>query len=202
MSFKGTGGPRRLGIAIGVSVVVHIVAFCVFVMIGSGGGKETASSEPPPLPPPPDELSSVDQPAAVADMGAVTTRAEEDRLAAEEAAKPAKTKPAATKKPDQPKKADSPKKTESAKPKPAETKPAATKKPDQPKKSETAKTELAETESDEPRVEWKTYEVRPGDSLTKIARKCGCTVQELAKANGLRADANLNLGQKIKIKAE
>lgn len=198
MSFKGTGGVRRLGIAIGCSVAVHIVAFCVFVMIGAGGGKDAApSSEPPPLPPP-DEEAPIDQPAAVADTGAVTTRAEADRLAAEEAAKaekqkpsarPAKTRPAepkptVTKKPEQPKKAE----------------PA--KKPDQPKKSEASKPAAADADAEEPKGEWKTYEVRPGDSLTKIARKCGCTVQELAKANGLKVDANLNLGQKIKIRSE
>ena len=183
MSFKGTGGARRLGIAIGVSVAVHIVAFCAFVMIGSGGGKETVSSEPPPLPPP-EEAAPIGQPAAVADTGAVTTRAEEDRLASAETEKPVKPKTAA-------KKTETPKKTETAKPKTAEPKPVTAK-----------KTETAENESEAPKGEWKTYEVRPGDSLTKIARKCGCTVQELAKANGLKADANLNLGQKIKIKAE
>ena len=47
---------------------------------------------------------------------------------------------------------------------------------------------------------WKTYKVRPGDSLTRIARQCGCTVHELAKANGLSPTANLRLGQTLKVK--
>ena len=47
---------------------------------------------------------------------------------------------------------------------------------------------------------WKTYKVRPGDSLTRIARQCGCTVHELAKANGLSPTANLRLGQMLKVK--
>ena len=47
---------------------------------------------------------------------------------------------------------------------------------------------------------WKTYKVRPGDSLTRIARQYGCTVHELAKANGLSPTANLRLGQTLKVK--
>lgn len=47
---------------------------------------------------------------------------------------------------------------------------------------------------------WKSYKVKPGDSLTKIARACGCSVSELAKANGLSATASLKLGQTIKVK--
>ncbi len=47
---------------------------------------------------------------------------------------------------------------------------------------------------------WKTYKVKPGDSLTRIARSCGMTVQELAKANKLSPTANLRLGQTLKIK--
>ncbi len=47
---------------------------------------------------------------------------------------------------------------------------------------------------------WKSYKVKPGDSLTRIARSCGMTVQELAKANKLSPTANLMLGQTLKIK--
>ncbi len=47
---------------------------------------------------------------------------------------------------------------------------------------------------------WKSYKVKSGDSLTRIARSCGMTVQELAKANKLSPTANLMLGQTLKIK--
>lgn len=47
---------------------------------------------------------------------------------------------------------------------------------------------------------WKTYKVRPGDSLSRVARQFGCTVHELAKANGISPTANLRLGQTLKVK--
>ena len=185
MSFKGVGGSKRLGIAIAASVVVHIVAFGLFVSIGGGGGNDK-SSEPPPLPPPPPEL---EQPAAIADSvepaGKGEKKAEPADPVVDEAPK-AKSKPKA------------------AEAKPPEAKKPETRKPEakkpEAKKPETAKpAEEADAGADS--GEWKLYEVRPGDSLTKIAKKCGVTVQELAKANGLKPTANLNLGQKIKIKA-
>ena len=46
----------------------------------------------------------------------------------------------------------------------------------------------------------KKCKIKPGDSLTRIARQCGCTVHELAKANGLSPMANLRLGQTLKVK--
>ena len=186
MSFKGVGGSKRLGVAIAASVVVHIVAFGLFVSIGGGGGSDK-SSEPPPLPPPPAEL---DGPAAIADSVEPAGRGE-------------KTAPA------DPVVDEAPKAKSKSKPKAPEAKPAEAKKPDakkpdvkkpEAKKPETAKpAEEADAGADS--GEWKLYEVRPGDSLTKIAKKCGATVQELAKANGLKPTANLNLGQKIKIRA-
>ena len=41
--------------------------------------------------------------------------------------------------------------------------------------------------------------VKPGDNLTKIARKHGCTVAELIQENGLKNDAVIHPGQKLKI---
>ena len=41
--------------------------------------------------------------------------------------------------------------------------------------------------------------VRPGDSFDKIARANGCTIAELAAANGLQLDAILQLGQQLKL---
>ena len=189
MSFKGVGGSKRLGIAIAASVVVHIVAFGLFVSIGGGGGNDK-SSEPPPLPPPPPEL---EQPAAIADSVEPAGRGEKTAPAdpvVDEAPK-AKSKPkAAEAKPPEAKKPEA-RKPEAKKP---EAKKPETKKPEAAKPAE-------EADAGADSGEWKLYEVRPGDSLTKIAKKCGVTVQELAKANGLKPTANLNLGQKIKIKA-
>jgi len=49
-----------------------------------------------------------------------------------------------------------------------------------------------------------TYVVKKGDSLTSIAKECGCTPAELAKLNGktYKAFSKLWVGQKIKIKAK
>ena len=44
-----------------------------------------------------------------------------------------------------------------------------------------------------------TYTVKKGDSLWKIARANGCTVQALADANGLNANGVLQVGTKLKI---
>ncbi len=44
-----------------------------------------------------------------------------------------------------------------------------------------------------------TYIIKPGDNLTKIARKHGCTVAELIQENGLKSNAVIHPGQKLKI---
>jgi LysM repeat protein len=44
-----------------------------------------------------------------------------------------------------------------------------------------------------------TYTIKPGDSLAKIARKHGCTADELAKANGLKLTAVIHPGQTLKV---
>lgn len=72
-----------------------------------------------------------------------------------------------------------------------------------PLKAESKKPPVAKDEN--PDVEaakdgWKSYKVKAGDSLTKIARSCGITVQELAKVNGISPTANLMLGQSLKVK--
>ena len=43
------------------------------------------------------------------------------------------------------------------------------------------------------------HTVCPGDSFDKIARANGCTIAELAAANGLQLDAILQLGQQLKL---
>ncbi|MGN0847984.1 MAG: LysM peptidoglycan-binding domain-containing protein [Kiritimatiellia bacterium] len=83
---------------------------------------------------------------------------------------------------------------EAAAPKKPDVKKAEGKKPEATKKPAPAKDEKS------PAAGWKSYKVKPGDSLTKIARACGCTVHELARANGLSPTANLMVGQTIKIR--
>lgn len=46
-----------------------------------------------------------------------------------------------------------------------------------------------------------TYTIKPGDNLTRIARKHGCSVSELIKENGLKSDALIHPGQQLKIPA-
>lgn len=80
--------------------------------------------------------------------------------------------------------------------------------PEHPRKAETkhhqAKTPERTLQKGEPTAGvptgWKTYKVRPGDSLSRLARQSGCTVHELAKKNGLSPTASLRLGQTLKVK--
>lgn len=79
--------------------------------------------------------------------------------------------------------------------------------PEHPKTTEakrSAKTPERTAPKDNPSVGapagWKTYKVRPGDSLSRLARQSGCTVHELAKMNGLSPTASLRLGQTLKVK--
>ena len=44
-----------------------------------------------------------------------------------------------------------------------------------------------------------TYTIKPGDSLTKIARKHDCTVEALARENNLKVSSVIHPGQKLKI---
>ena len=50
--------------------------------------------------------------------------------------------------------------------------------------------------------EIETYVVRSGDTLSKIAKRCSCTLDELAKLNGksIKALSRLQVGQKIRVK--
>lgn len=57
------------------------------------------------------------------------------------------------------------------------------------------------TAAPERRRETAGYTVRAGDSLTKIARKHGCTVAEIAAINGFKQDKMLNIGETIKVPA-
>jgi LysM repeat protein len=43
------------------------------------------------------------------------------------------------------------------------------------------------------------YTIKPGDSLARIARRHGCTADELARANGLKLSSVIHPGQTLKI---
>lgn len=45
-----------------------------------------------------------------------------------------------------------------------------------------------------------TYTVRSGDTLSKIARRYGTTVQKLCQLNGLKETSTLRVGQKLKVR--
>lgn len=47
-----------------------------------------------------------------------------------------------------------------------------------------------------------TYTVKPGDTLTGVARKHGLTVETLAALNGISPTGNLAVGQKLKLPAK
>jgi LysM repeat protein len=61
----------------------------------------------------------------------------------------------------------------------------------------------AGADAPEKKIETVVYTVRRGDTLTKLAEKCGMSISELAKLNGKSVQrlSNLWVGQKIKIKA-
>ena len=44
-----------------------------------------------------------------------------------------------------------------------------------------------------------TYKVKPGDSLSKIAKNHGCTVKELAELNGFPVNKMLDVGETLKV---
>ena len=46
----------------------------------------------------------------------------------------------------------------------------------------------------------KVYVVKKGDSLSKIAKRHGTTVAKLCKLNGIKKDAKLRVGQKLKVR--
>jgi LysM repeat protein len=47
-----------------------------------------------------------------------------------------------------------------------------------------------------------SYTIKPGDSLARIARRHGCTAQELAKANDLKLGSVIHPGQTLKLPAK
>ena len=46
----------------------------------------------------------------------------------------------------------------------------------------------------------KTYRIRRGDSLSKIATRNGVTVKQLCRLNGLKTTSKLQIGQVIRLR--
>lgn len=169
----------RWGMALGFSVGLHVVILIVLMQLGKPG-QPTGQVEVPSTDGRAEAMPGERTPDPVAEAARIDSeRAAEAQKAKPEKPRPPKvtTKPAAEKK------------TEAV----GEKKAEGTRKSEISKKSSTSTVDRAD--------EWTDYEVKAGDSLTKLAKRCGCTVQEMAKANGLKPTANLALGQKIKIKS-
>ncbi|MBQ0015839.1 MAG: LysM peptidoglycan-binding domain-containing protein [Bacteroidales bacterium] len=63
----------------------------------------------------------------------------------------------------------------------------------------TSKTEAKNTKSKNKTTQ-NIYRIKSGDTLGKIARKHGTTVQKLCRLNGLKETSVLQIGQKIKLR--
>ena len=177
---KEYGGAADWIVNGGISLAVHAVIIGGVLCFGSGGGS-SKSEQPATSPSSVEAKADPVAPAPIPEderVPGVTSGKQSPAAAAAPAAQP-KAKPPAAKPPQV--------KPQSAKP--AASKPAAEKPSAAPAKDGGARTE--------------TYVVKRGDTLTAIARECGCTPAELAKLNGvsLKALSDLKFGQKIKIKA-
>lgn len=176
MAFGKVSGMGSWGVALAASLALHVVV--LGVMLGARGCGGTGT--PPPSPAPQTDGRANDLPP----RNDVEPSSEQ----------PSEQPPAA---PDI--KADSSSRRE--KPKSQDARKTAGKS-DRPK-SESKKPPVVKDENPDVNAakdDWKSYKVKAGDSLTKIARSCGLTVQELAKANGISPTANLMLGQTLKVK--
>lgn len=203
-------GIQNFGKALAWSLGTHVVVVALFLSMGSspkGKDKEAAApeetAEPASAETTPENVGAPDakdavEPGPPAEEVSQPVRKPETKKP--EAKKPEAKKPESRK--EQPRKPEA-KKPEAQKEQPKKDEAKSPEAPrEQPKKDDAKKPVAATAASDpgEAPGEWKTYEVRAGDSLTKLARKCGCTLQELAKANGLTVKTELQVGQKIKIK--
>lgn len=81
--------------------------------------------------------------------------------------------------------------------KPVESKPVV--KPVEPKES--VKPAAVEDSGNKANSSVETHVVKKGETLSSIAKACGCTIAELAKLNGasLKKLSNLRVGQRIKV---
>lgn len=176
MGFDAVKNLGSWGTAVLASLALHIVVLFLFLgMRGCGGGVNNSASDKPQSDVVAKDVSS----STSNNPGEVEPKqmAESEKDAVETVHKKIETKKIGAKK-NEPKKNSQKSVVKNDKPVVKNDKPV----------------------TDESSDVWKSYKVRPGDSLSKIARNHGCTVAELAKVNGLSPTASLQLGQTIKVK--
>lgn len=70
--------------------------------------------------------------------------------------------------------------------------------------SDTTQVAAADTEQEQPKAkqepEKKYYRIKKGDTLSSIARRHHTTVKTLCRLNGIKADATLRVGKRIRVK--
>ena len=120
-----------------------------------------------------------------AEQSAVSETKPEEKEPAPEVAKPVERKPVA----------EPPEQKPSAKP----AEPKTVVKPAEPKES--VKPVAGEDFGNKANSSVETHVVKKGETLSSIAKACGCTIAELAKLNGasLKKLSNLRVGQRIKV---
>lgn len=176
MGFGNVRGLGAWGVALAASLALHLVVIAVIAVSGMMGGANGGGTPPPRGP-------QTDGRAQDLPLKQSTSSASDDSDSPALSGKSDRPQPGAKGKQQE----EIGRSTKSERSKPGS------------RKVSTAKEDKAGTV--EPVKDgWKPYKVKPGDSLTKIARVCGCSVAELAKANGLSVTASLKLGQTIKVK--
>lgn len=180
MAFGNIKGMGSWGVALAASLALHVVVIGTMAIFGMGGGGSDAT--PPPAVPQTDgraqdlpARTDVDEPS-----GSPTT------------GKPSSPASDAT--------TDRPQQNAKNKQQDVNRSLKADRSKSDSRKVSAVKDDNKGSSPDSAKDGWKSYKVKAGDSLTKIARACSCSVQELAKENGLSATASLKLGQTIKVK--
>lgn len=180
MAFGNVRGMGTWGVALAASLALHVVVIGIMAIMGMGGNKNDV---PPPQPIPQTDGRAQDLPTRTKAEQAVAPSVDDSVSSASSA------KGNRLQQEKKGKQQDVSRSTKSERTKADSRKvPTAKEKDDRGVATESGKDG------------WKSYKVKPGDSLTKIARACGCTVPELAKANGLSTTASLKLGQIIKVR--
>lgn len=179
MAFGNVRGMGTWGVALAASLALHVVVIGIMAVLGMGGG-EGGKTPPPPVPQTDGRAQDL-PPQTDVEQSATSSVVNSDTSSANA-------------KVDRPQQGTKGKQQEIGRSTKSDRS-----KPD-PRKASTSKEDKGGSSAEPAKEGWKSYKVKPGDSLTKIARACGCTVPELAKANGLSTTASLKLGQIIKVR--
>ena len=161
-------------IAIAISVALHVGLLVLLAIWHAAGSPSDRADIVPPEP-----------------AESVSSASESGPATPEESAKP-------DPKPARAEPVPAPRAEEPAPPKPAVSKPVVAPKPVAPVRDVFTtvgeKPEKAGAEAD-------THVVKKGETLSSIAKSCGCTLAELVKLNGasLKKLSNLRVGQKLKV---